>query len=120
MLKRAPANLDKKEDEVLIRAMCDANIPKFLTPDVPLFNAIVQDLFPKVVMQETDYSDFNKEVTKSCKDFSLQPHPVFLKKVTQLQETFSVRFGVMLVGTTGGGKTRCYEVLADLMTRLRN
>jgi dynein heavy chain len=50
MLKRAPANLDKKEDEVLIRAMCDANIPKFLTPDVPLFNAIVQDLFPKVVM----------------------------------------------------------------------
>ncbi len=56
MLKRHPANLEKKEDEVLIRAMCDANVPKFLSNDIPLFYAIFQDLFPKVVIQETDYS----------------------------------------------------------------
>jgi hypothetical protein len=44
----------------------------------------VQDLFPKVVMQETDYAAINKEIGKSCKKFGLQPHPVFLKKVVQL------------------------------------
>ena len=40
-------------------------------------------------------------------------------KVVQLFDTFDVRFGVMIVGPTGGGKTTCYEVLSDSMTCLR-
>jgi dynein heavy chain, axonemal len=43
-LKRAEPNIS--EDIVLIRAMRDSNVPKFLSHDIPLFNAIVQDLFP--------------------------------------------------------------------------
>ena len=38
-LKRANPNL--VEDGVLIRAMRDANVPKFLKHDLPLFNAII-------------------------------------------------------------------------------
>lgn len=33
---------------MLIKAMKDSNIPKFLYHDIPLFNAIVQDLFPGI------------------------------------------------------------------------
>ena len=42
-----------------------------------------------------------------------------MQKVIQLFETFVVRFGVMLVGYTGSGKTTCYEILADVMTHER-
>lgn len=42
-----------------------------------------------------------------------------ITKVIQLFDTFDVRFGVMIVGLTGSGKTTCYEVLADSMTHLR-
>ena len=49
----------------------------------------------------------------------LQPHLAFMSKVIQLFETFVVRFGVMLVGFTGSGKTTCYEILADVMTHER-
>ena len=38
-LKRSNPNLP--EDVLLIRAMRDANVPKFLADDLPLFNAIV-------------------------------------------------------------------------------
>ncbi len=38
-LKRA--NPDESEDAVLIRAMRDSNVPKFLKDDLPLFSAIV-------------------------------------------------------------------------------
>jgi len=40
-------------------------------------------------------------------------------QVIQLYETFIVRFGVMLVGPAGGGKTRCYQTLKSAMTQLR-
>jgi len=53
-LKRA--NMEMAEDAVLIRAMRDANVPKFLKDDLPLFAAIIQDLFPTVEIVNPDYS----------------------------------------------------------------
>ena len=41
-------NPDLGEDVILIRAMRDSNLPKFLAEDVPLFRAILIDLFPGV------------------------------------------------------------------------
>ena len=38
------------DDVLLIKAMKDANVPKFLAEDLPLFNAIIKDLFPKTYM----------------------------------------------------------------------
>jgi len=39
-LKRDDPNMI--EDVTLIRALRDSNIPKFLAPDIPLFNAILK------------------------------------------------------------------------------
>ena len=49
------------------RAMKDANEPKFLREDLPLFNAIVQDLFPSAVINEPDYHYFYQEMEKILK-----------------------------------------------------
>ena len=42
------------------------------------------------------------------------------RKTLQLFDTMQVRFGVMLVGPTGGGKTTTYKLLAESMNVLRN
>jgi len=52
-LKRQETHLS--EDVVLIRAMRDSNVPKFLKDDLPLFSALIQDLFPEAEIPEKDY-----------------------------------------------------------------
>ena len=50
-------NPELREDIVLIRAMRDSNVPKFLEHDLPLFMGIIQDLFPGVEIPNIDYGN---------------------------------------------------------------
>lgn len=50
----------------------------------------------------------------------LQPVPALVTKCIQLYETMVVRWGVMLVGPTGGGKTRVLHTLASCLTKLHD
>ena len=43
---------ETNEDILLIRAMRDSNMPKFLEQDIPLFSGILMDLFPGIKVSE--------------------------------------------------------------------
>lgn len=116
-LKRS--NPDMIEDAVLIRAMKDANVPKFLKADLPLFGAIISDLFPGIEIKENDYGKLKITIEKMIDEKQLIKNPTFVLKTIQLFETFNVRFGVMMIGTTGSAKTTSYEILEDTMNYLR-
>ncbi|XP_053711973.1 dynein axonemal heavy chain 6-like isoform X3 [Synchiropus splendidus] len=115
-LKRDNPHLS--EDVVLIRALRDSNLPKFLTDDAVLFGGILSDLFPGVVIPEHDYGILHSTIQDSLVKKNLQPLDSMINKVIQLYETMIVRHGVMLVGPTGGGKTTCYKILADTLDTL--
>ena len=55
-------NPDKDEEVVLIRALRDSNLPKFLKDDAVLFQAILSDLFPGVEIPDHDYGRFQEEI----------------------------------------------------------
>lgn len=59
-LKRA--FLDAGEDVLMLRAINDVNLPKFLDQDVPLFNGILSDLFPGVDLPSVDYDNLKAAI----------------------------------------------------------
>lgn len=79
-LKRS--NPDKREDVVLLRALRDSNLPKFLHEDTILFQAILQDLFPGIEIPEHDYGIFRTTIIDSIKDKGLQAEECVIKKVS--------------------------------------
>nr|KAJ3421411.1 Dynein heavy chain 1, axonemal [Polyrhizophydium stewartii] len=115
-LKREQPNAG--EDFILLRALCDCNLPKFLAEDVPLFNGIISDLFPGVEQPKIDYGELLKSLHSTCEKMGLQPQESFIAKCIQLYETTVVRHGLMLVGPTGGGKTSCLRVLSRSLSAI--
>ena len=49
------ANPELHENISLIRAMLEANIPRFLADDLPLFHGIIGDLYPNLEIPPVDY-----------------------------------------------------------------
>jgi dynein heavy chain len=67
-----------------------------------------------------DYGELEQSVAAVLAERGLQQSPAFLNKAAQLWDTLCVRFGVMLVGPTGGGKSACWAALQGALTRLRS
>merc|ERR1719305_1291167 len=83
---------DQDEQILLIRAMRDSNVPKFLSHDLPLFFAIINDLFPGVEVPFIDYGELKREIENAMVGQGLQLHDGLVEKTIQLYETFNVRF----------------------------
>lgn len=117
-LKRAEPDAD--EMVLLLRALQDVNIPKFLEMDLPLFEGIISDLFPGKKRPDLDYGALMRTMKEEICNFGLQPIKFFITKVIQLYEMIIVRHGLMLVGPTGGGKSRNLHVLEETLGSLKN
>ncbi|KAB0805217.1 hypothetical protein PPYR_02187 [Photinus pyralis] len=108
-LRRGDRN--RPEDQVLMRALRDFNIPKIVTDDVPVFMGLIGDLFPALDVPRKRDLEMEKLVKASAIDLNLQPEDGFVLKVVQLEELFAVRHSVFILGFAGTGKTGVWKTL---------
>lgn len=109
---------DFSEDQSLLKAIRDINLPKFVGSDVEIFEAICKDLFPNVELPQTEHEELKKVVQARMESRNLQCSEWFLSKVVQLYETITRRHGVMIIGEPMSGKTTCYQLLSEALREL--
>ncbi|XP_062562978.1 dynein axonemal heavy chain 3 isoform X3 [Armigeres subalbatus] len=116
-LRRAQPELS--EAQIVLRAIIDVNLPKFLQQDISLFEGIYKDLFPGVELPPPAREDIVRLLLIELIKRKLQPTPWFIDKVMQIYEMLLVRHGLMIVGDSMGGKTTAYQALAETLRELR-
>ena len=108
-LKRS--DRERPEEQVLMRALRDFNLPKVVADDNPVFLGLISDLFPNLDVPRKRDQEFEKAVKHSSCDLKLQPEESFIMKVVQLDELLAVRHSVFIVGEAGTGKSQTWKTL---------
>ncbi|NXP09467.1 DYH17 protein, partial [Thinocorus orbignyianus] len=107
----------RAEDQVLMRALRDFNIPKIVTDDLPVFMGLIGDLFPALDVPRKRDLNFEKIIKQSILELKLQAEDSFVLKVVQLEELLQVRHSVFVIGNAGCGKS---QVLRSLNKTYKN
>lgn len=72
---------EESEEQLVLRSIKDANLPKFLEQDLPLFHGIISDIFPGTDESDRKNPLLDECVLATCKEMNLQPVEPFLEKV---------------------------------------
>jgi len=115
-LKRGDPNMP--EESILMRALRDMNLPKFIKDDERLFRLLLGDLFPSLELPVSDYGLLQAAIEVELDKANLQRQPFLMGKIFQFYDSRLTRHCNMLVGDPLGGKSTAWKLLAAAQTSL--
>lgn len=94
------------------------NLSKLIDEDEPLFLSLIEDMFPGIKLTTHSWKDLQKAISNQTAGMDLINYPDWNLKVIQLYETSLVRHGLMVLGPTGAGKTKCMHCLMKSLSEM--
>ena len=83
---------EEQESQILIQALFDTNMPKFLKDDVFLFQNLMNDLFPNLNKLKKNQDAIMKSINLATRELNFQSWAPQTEKVISFRNTGSTRF----------------------------
>ena len=111
-------NLEMKEDLILMKAMKDLNMPKFIRDDSILFEGLLKDLFPD--LDSSELKERGEEVVQEVmKNMGLKVLDGQVLKVLQMYEVMNIRHCTMICGPPMSGKSVIIDILRNVFQKFK-
>lgn len=111
---------DESEENLIYRSLLDVIMPEINPSDLPLFNSIIDDLFPKTTKENKGYEWLREIFEKKCNENGYDPVDALYKKLVEAYELSGYRKGVILVGNPYTGKSFVLRTLTEAVATKKN
>ena len=109
---------DKKEAELLIKAIRVNTMSKLTFSDSKKFENLMTNIFLGVSVEDVKYEDLTKAISETLKEMNFNYVERQVSKIKQFYEAIRQRMGVVLVGPSGCSKTTIWKVLKSSLKKM--
>lgn len=113
-------DLDKWETSILLQCLRETVAPKLIAEDSQLMLSIEKHLFPNVEYTPFQSVEFETSIRTHALKNGYTASDEWLTKVFQLYQFQKIHHGIMLVGSSGCGKSTVYKSLLSAMQDVEN
>jgi dynein heavy chain len=106
------------EEAIVMRALRDMNVPKFIADDLRLFRLLLSDLFPSLEQSTSEAGPLMTQLEIEFEKLGYQKLQFLLDKAVQFFDSKATRHCNMLVGATCGGKSCVWKTLQSAKTSM--
>lgn len=103
---------DAIEENLVHQSLRDIVVPGIKPKDLPLFNSIIDDLFPKINFSDTNHKWLRDTFQNECDKSGYEPIDLVYKKLCEVYEMSVHRKAIALVGNPYTGKSFVLKTLA--------
>lgn len=106
------------EPQILVQSLRETIAPKLVRSDVDIMREVEDSVFPGVQYHPAELADLRQAITEIAEEKKLQATESWMTKVLQLYQIQNIHHGVMMVGSSGTGKSKAWKCLLEAMTKV--
>lgn len=106
------------EPQIIVQSLRETIAPKLIRPDVDIMQQIEDEMFPGVTYVPAALTDLKKAIRDVADERRLTAADAWMIKVLQLYQIQNLHHGVMMVGSSGTGKSTAWQTLLTAMQRV--
>ncbi|CBX94114.1 similar to cytoplasmic dynein 1 heavy chain 1 [Plenodomus lingam JN3] len=103
------------EPQIIIQSLRETMAPKLIRSDVDLMKAIQEESFPGVEYIPAPLNELTEAIRKVAAKEKLVVSDAWMTKIIQLYQIQNLHHGVMMVGSSGSGKSTAWRTLLEAM-----
>jgi dynein heavy chain 1 len=104
------------EPQIIIQSLRETMAPKLIRSDVEIMMAIQEDSFPGIEYIPAPLDKLTDAIRKCAAESKLVVSDAWMTKIIQLYQIQNLHHGVMMVGSSGSGKSAAWRTLLSALS----
>ncbi|KAI7931816.1 dynein heavy chain [Pyricularia oryzae] len=106
------------EPEILVQSIRETIAPKLIKNDVEIMTDIEKSCFPGISYVPANLQKLEEAMRTLAEERHLVVNDTWMTKVLQLYQIQKIHHGVMMVGSSGSGKSAAWKLLLDALQKV--
>ncbi|KAK5628509.1 hypothetical protein RRF57_004225 [Xylaria bambusicola] len=108
------------EPEIIVQSIRETIAPKLIRKDVEIMADIESNCFPGVQYVPANLAQLEQAIRRLASERHLVVTDTWMTKVLQLYQIQNIHHGVMMVGSSGTGKSAAWRLLLDALQQVES